>query len=40
LVGGAGDDLLDGGGSVDYCNGESHTNADTAVSCELRDNVP
>jgi hypothetical protein len=41
LVGGAGDDLLDGGpGSRDYCNGESHTNADTAVSCEFRDNVP
>ena len=41
LIGGRGDDLLDGGtGNGDYCNGESHTNADTAVSCEVTRNIP
>jgi hypothetical protein len=40
LVGGPGDDLLDGGRGSDFCNGEGHTNADTAVSCEATPNVP
>ena len=41
LVGGPGDDVLDGGtGNGDYCNGEGHTNADTAVSCEVTRNIP
>jgi hypothetical protein len=32
--------LLDGGNGYDYCNGEGQTNADTGVSCELKNNVP
>jgi hypothetical protein len=41
LVGGRGDDVLDGGtGNGDYCNGESQTNADTAVGCEVTRNIP
>jgi hypothetical protein len=41
IAAGSGDDVIDGGdGDFDYCNGEGHTNADTAVSCEFTDNIP
>jgi hypothetical protein len=40
IVGGDGDDVLDGGSNFDFCDGGGHTNADTALSCEQRRNVP
>jgi Ca2+-binding RTX toxin-like protein len=38
--GGPSDDVIDGGIGSDYCNGESHTNTDTAVNCEAVRNIP
>lgn len=40
LLGGPGDDVLDGGDGRDTCNGNRHTNADTALACEAVLQVP
>jgi Ca2+-binding RTX toxin-like protein len=40
IAAGGGDDVIDGGEDNDWCNGEGHTNADTAVQCEWTANIP
>jgi hypothetical protein len=40
LSGGTDDDVLDGGDGWDQCNGDGHTNADSAVQCEGVASVP
>jgi hypothetical protein len=40
LFGDPGDDAMNGGTGIDFCNGGPHNTGDTAVNCETVTNVP